>query len=358
MNWFNRKERPFRPFLAAAVLLVSTFAIACGGDDDDNGTATSPSGGTATSSTSTTNTGELRKVTFMLDWTPNTNHSGIYIAKANGWYEEAGLDVEIIEPGQNVVAQVVASGQAEFGISVAESLIPARAEGAPIVSIAAVIQHNTSSLMSLAEDAITTPKDLEGKTYGGFGGALETAIIEALVECDGGNPESIEYVEIGNVDFLIGMERDSYDFVWIFDAWDGVRSTEIEDKDVNFLRFSSYTNCIPDWYTPIIITSEGLIESDPELVRDFMTATTRGYEEAMENPDAAVDAILDAAPETNEELLRASAEFIKDKYVDEGRQWGLQDAEVWSEFEAFLREAGLTDTEVDTGEAFTNEFVE
>ncbi|MYK25624.1 MAG: ABC transporter substrate-binding protein, partial [Dehalococcoidia bacterium] len=226
------------PLLLVALGLV---VIACGDDEPD----------------------EPTDVTFMLDWTPNTNHAGVYIAKAKGWYEEAGLNVEIVEPGAGGVDQTVASGGAHFGVSVQEAVIPAREQGIPIVAIAAVIEHNTSSLIALAEAGIEGPGDLAGKTYGGWGGALETALISKLVECGGGDPSTVEYAIIGNVDYIVGMEQGDYDFVWIFDAWDGIRYTEVLGRDVSFVRFIDHTDCIPDWYTPMIVTSESLIDEDP-----------------------------------------------------------------------------------------------
>lgn len=334
-------------FRFAAILLAPAIllAAACGDDDDE------PSNGDG-------NGGELTKVTLMLDWTPNTNHSGIFLAKENGYYEEAGLDVDIQQPGSGAgVAQVVGVGTAQFGISVQESVIPARAEGVPIVSIAAIIQHNTSSLVSLAEDDITAPADLAGKTYGGFGGPLETAIIKKLTECDGGDPEAIKFVDVGESDYLIGMEQDRYDFVWIYDAWDGVRYKEIENKDVNTLPFIDYTDCIPDWYTPLFITNETMIADNPETVRKFLDATTRGFKEAMEDPEAAAAAILKNAPETDEALLKASAAYLATRYVDEGRKWGLQDEEIWTEFQDFLVDSGIVTEEIDVSKAYTNEFL-
>ncbi|MDZ7726735.1 MAG: ABC transporter substrate-binding protein [Dehalococcoidia bacterium] len=289
-----------------ALLLAGMFALAaCGGDDDDaNGdtepTPTTENGDnreetptpedgddpTATPTESDDN-GDLTEVTLMLDWTPNTNHLGFYVAQDRGWYEENGLDVEIVEPGAGGVPQVVAQGSAEFGISVQEGVIPARAQDVGVVAIAAIIQHNTSSLMSLAEDGIERPRDMEGKSYGGFGGPLETAIIETLVECDGGDRSQVTFTDVGNVDYLVGMGRDQYDFVWIFDGWDGIRAEELEGADVNFVRFRDYFECIPDWYTPMVITNEDLIEDDPETVEAFMEATARGYEYTMENPGEA-----------------------------------------------------------------------
>lgn len=330
----------FVAMLSVAVLV----AAACGDDDDDSGNGNGDGG-------------QTRKVTVMLDWTPNTNHSGLYVAKAKGWYEEEGLDVEIVEPTTGGVPQVIAAGRAQFGISVQEQVIPAREQGIPIVSIAAIIQHNTSSLASLAEEGIIRPRDLEGKTYGGFGGALETQIIETLVRCDGGDPSKVRFVEVGNVDYLIGMEQNQYDFVWLFDGWDVLRYRELEGREVNTLSFIDYTECIPDWYTPVIVTSESLIADDPDLVRAFMAATARGYEFAIENPEEAAQILVEAVPELDAELVGLSAAFLASRYVDEGRQWGLQDLEIWAGFEQFLREAGLTEAEIDVTQAFTNEFL-
>ena len=301
--------------------------------------------------------GEPRTVTFMLDWTPNTNHAGIYIAAAQGWYGEAGLEVEIIEPTAGGVPQAVAAGRAQFGISVQEAVIPAREQGIPIVSIAAIIEHNTSSLIARGDEGIARPRDLAGKTYGGFGGALETALISTLVACDGGDPEAVTFVEVGNVDYLIGMNRDHYDFVWIFDAWDGLRYTELLGEEMSLLRFIDYADCIPDWYTPVIVTSEELIATDPELIRAFMAATARGYRHAMENPAAAAEILLAAAPELDAELVQLSAAFLAGRYVDDAADWGRQELEIWTRFEAFLRQAGLTGQEIDVSAAFTNQFL-
>jgi ABC-type nitrate/sulfonate/bicarbonate transport system substrate-binding protein len=167
----------------------------------------------------------------------------------------------------------------------------------------------------------------------------------------------VQFVDVGQAEYLDGLARDQYDFVWIFDGWDGIRATEIEDAPVNFLHFIDYTDCIPDWYTPLIITSESMIADNPDTVRAFMEATSRGYEYAMEHPDEAAEALLAAVPELDEQLVKLSAEYLASRYVDEGRQWGLQDEAIWTRFEQFLRDAGLTDTEVDVAAAYTNDFL-
>ncbi len=310
------------------------------------------SGGSSSSSSS-----GLKKVTLMLDWTPNTNHSGIYVAKDKGWFKDAGLDVQIVEPAESGVEQVVGNGNADFGISVMESVIPARAAGVPIVSIGAIRQHDGSSLMSLTSENIKRPKDLEGKTYGGFGGALETALIKQLVSCDGGDPNKVKFVEVGNVDYLVGMQQNRFDFVWVFDSWDVIRARDVENTQVSSLPFLDYQKCIPDWYTPVVITNEKMLKDSPDTVRKFMSAVSRGYDYAMQNPADTASILLKAAPELDKTLVTNSAKFMTNQYVDKGRQWGLQDLDIWTKFEQFLRTAGLTTTTVDVKAAFTNDYL-
>ncbi len=322
-----------RRLLILAAALAALLLAACGGDE------------------------ELRPVTLMLNWTPNNHHAGIYAAQANGWYEDEGIELTIIEPAAAGADAVVASGSAHFGISQAESLLPARLGGADVVAIAALLHYNDSSLMALADEGITRPKDFEGKTYGGYGGSLEKELIDTLVACDGGDPSLVEFVEVGNIDYLGGMDQDRFDFVWVFEGWDALRARELEGRALSSVLFFDHTDCIPDWYTPILITSRDLIEDDPDLVRDFLKATTRGYEHAIANPGEAAELLLEAAPELDEALVKASAQYHASRYRAAGRVWGHQEQAVWERFEAFLRDSGLIDAPVDVNLAFTNDYL-
>ena len=299
--------------------------------------------------------GELFPVILLLDWTPNTNHAGIYIAAQKGWYAEEGINLTILDYAGEPT-QLVGAGEAHFGISNAESVIPARAQGIPVISIATIITKNTSSLLSLRGEGITRPRDLEGKSYGGWGGALETQIVKELVRCDGGDPRKVKFTEVGNVDYLVGMERDQYDFVWIFDAWDGIRYSEVEERDISTLAFRDYEQCIPNWYTPIIITNQTLTTEYPGLIKAFLKATARGYKFAIRNPEQAADILLKSVPELDNNLVHGSARWLADFYATDG-DWGTQKLRVWQEFEEFLRESGLTSEKIDVSEAFTNDFL-
>ncbi len=296
------------------------------------------------------------KVTLLLDWTPNTNHTGIYVAQSKGWYKEAGIDLSIIEPSGTSATQIVGAGSADFGITVAESLLPARSKGVPVVSIATILPSNDSSLMAV-DTSITRPRDLAGKKYGGYGGELERELITKLVACDGGDASKVSFVDVGNVDFVTSMDDKRFDFVWVFEGWDAIRAREVLGRKVSTIKFADYLKCIPDWYTPLFIASEQTIKERPELVRKFLAATARGYDFAAKQPKDGADLLTAAVPELDKKLVGASAAYLGPKYIKGGAQWGQQDPAVWAAFEAFLRSATLLTAPVDTSKTFTNEFL-
>ncbi len=300
---------------------------------------------------------DLRRFTVVLDWTPNTNHAGMYVAAAKGWYRDAGLDVRFVEPGDSTSLQLLAAGKGDIAVSIAEEVVPARAKGLPVQSVAAIVAHNTSSLISLASDGITRPRDLEGKTYAGYGGQLEKALLDALVTCDGGDPSKVRMVDVGDVDFRIGLERDQYDVVWVFDGWDKIRLAEVDGLKVATIPFIDHTDCIPDWYTPVLAASTKTETTRSDDLRSFLAATARGYRSAMSNPQGAADDLLAAAPDLDRDLVERSARYLATRYADDPARWGHQDAAVWSRFNTFLRDAGLVEDEVDPATLWTDDFL-
>ncbi len=297
----------------------------------------------------------LTEVDMMLDWVPNTNHTGLFVAQDKGWYEAAGLKVNIIQAGETAVEQVVAAGSAEFGISYQEGVTLARAEGAPIVSVAAIIQHNTSGFASRADRGITRPKDFEGKTYGSFGSPIERAILDLLMSCDGGDVSKVEFVDTGYADFFAITEKE-VDFAWIFYGWDGVNA-ELKGIDLDVVMLNQWQDCVPDYYTPVIITNEKMIDEQPEIVEAFISATAQGYEYAIANPDEAAEILLAAAPESDPELVKASQRWLADQYQADAPRWGIQKADVWQTYADWLFEEGLLPTEIDPTAAFSNDFL-
>jgi ABC-type nitrate/sulfonate/bicarbonate transport system substrate-binding protein len=298
---------------------------------------------------------ELTKVNFMLDWVPNTNHTGLFVAQDKGWYQEAGLEVNIIQAGESPVEQVVASGSADFGISYQEAVTLARTEAAPIVSVAAVIQHNTSGFASRADRDILRPRDFEGKTYGGWGSPVEGAVLKLLMSCDGGEVNKVNILDTGYADFFAITEKE-IDFAWIFYGWDGVNA-ELKGVPLNMIMLNEWQDCVPDYYTPVIITNEQTIAQKPELVKAFMGATAKGYQYAIEHPEEAAAILLKAAPESDPALLTASQKWLADQYQADAPRWGEQQEAVWQGYADWMQGQGLLSKKLDAAAAFTNNFL-
>lgn len=334
----GRRRRARRASVVGALMLL-TAGASCAGDD-----SAAPADPGA------------RDLTLMLNWTPNGQHVGIYVAQARGYYADVGLEVEIVEPGSGGVAEALVAGRADVGISVAEGILPARAEGLPLVSVAAILPHNDSSLMVLAESGITRPRDLAGATYGGYGGPLEAELLRHLVACDGGDPDALHMVDIGNADYLAGMERGLFDAVWVFGGWDVLRAREVAHVDVEEIRFGDHLACIPDWYTPLFAIAEES-RDDPRIAA-FLAATARGYAAAIADPGAAARDFMGLVPEADRALVAASVAYYSTRFVDVAvGPWGTQAPQVWAEFAAFAADAGLLRHPVVVADAFTNDLI-
>ncbi|MFC1899184.1 ABC transporter substrate-binding protein [Chloroflexota bacterium] len=299
---------------------------------------------------------ELIPVKLLLDWVPNTNHTGIFVADGNGYFEESGLDIEIIQPGEVYPEAAVASGTADFGISFQEYVTLARAGDVPIVSIAAVIQHNTSGFASAAGLNVASPADFEGLRYGAFGTPFEAPTLKALMEHAGGDFEKLEIVDTGWADPLALIAENQIDIAWIFYGWQGFQAQQ-QEIDLNILMMEDYFEFIPDYYTPVIITSEDSITDKPEVIEAFMEALSRGYDFAIENPDEAAEILVAAVPELDLELIKASQVWISEYYQEDAPRWGEQKEEVWQDYIDWMVAQGILLSPIISSDAFTNQFL-
>ncbi|MGG3471436.1 ABC transporter substrate-binding protein [Neobacillus pocheonensis] len=296
----------------------------------------------------------LKKVSIVLDWTPNTNHTGLYVAKEKGFFKKEGLDVDIIMPGESGADQLVASGKAQFGVGYQEAITQARVQGVPLVSIAAVIQHNTSGFASPAAKQIQSPKDFEGKTYGGWGSPVEKSVITSLMNKENANANKVKIVNMGDTDFFTAVKRD-IDFAWIYYGWTGIQA-ELRNEKINMVYLTDYSDKL-DYYTPVLETNEKMIEQNPETVKAFVKATAQGYQFAIKNPDQAADILMKAAPDLDPKLVKKSQEWLSPKYQDDAKAWGIQKQEVWENYTQWMYENKLLDKKIDAKKAFTNEFL-
>ena len=344
----NDKNLNRRQFLAVAGGAAATTALAaCGGA----GTAEQPVADDAEG-------GEKTKVSFVLDYTPNTNHTGLYVALDQGYFADEGLEVEIVQPPEDGADALIGAGGANLGISYQDYIANNLASDQPMPysAVAAVIQHNTSGIMSRAEDGITHPAAMEGHTYATWNMPVEQATVRQCVEADGGNWDNVELVPYETDDDVAGLRANMYDTVWVYEAW-AVQNAIVQDVDVNYFSFIS-VDPVFDYYTPVIAANDDFAKENPEVVKAFLRAVKKGYEYAVENPDAAADILCAQVPELDPALVRQSQTYLADQYVAEAESWGVIDPDRWAAFYGWLNDNQLLANQIDVNAGYDLSYLE
>nr|WP_315024834.1 ABC transporter substrate-binding protein [uncultured Aminipila sp.] len=329
-----------KKLLAFGLILTMVMSMAACGDNGQNDASKEK---------------KLRDVTVILDYVPNTNHTGIYAAKELGYYKEAGLNVNIIEPTDGATATLIAAGKGDFGISYQEDITYALAaeDPLPIKAIATVIQHNTSGFATYVGKNITSPKGFEGKTYSGWGSPGEEAVIHAVMEKSGADFSKLKMITTDSLSY--DMLKEDIDIIWMFWAWDGIGAKR-QGIDVNYMELRELDPRL-DYYTPVIIANDSTLEKDPQMVKAFLAATTKGYEYAMKNSDAAAEILHKYADSYDLDMLKESQAYLAGKYSEDSDTWGLMKDSVWDNYTDFMMENGLIKKKIAASDCYTNEFL-
>ena len=280
-------------------------------------------------------------VRLALDWTPNTNHTGFFVADENGWYAEAGVALQILPFATTTPEALIAAGQAECGISFQDALTFAAAAGAPIVSVMAILQHTAQEIAVLASSDIERPRQLDGRTYAGFGYPNEEPTLEAVIKADGGlGAFTTVTLDTAAYEALYSKRAD---FVITFTAWEGIEA-RLRDIELRTFAFTDYG--FPDFYQVVLACDRRWLESEPELARAFVGATVRGFEVAAADPDGAAATLIAANPgvfDGNPELPAESQRFLAEGGFlrDDRGEIGVQELGRWQGYSGFLYEQGL-----------------
>ncbi|SFV38781.1 ABC-type nitrate/sulfonate/bicarbonate transport system, substrate-binding protein [Devosia crocina] len=280
-------------------------------------------------------------VSVALDWTPNTNHIGLFVAEAKGFYEEAGLDVEILPYSDTSAAVLVANNIADFGVLGSIGLFTQRTAGADLVATYALVQTETGRLVFRADrDDIQTPRDLDGKIYAGFGSGWETAMIGTIIRHDGGEG-AFETVTLGTSAYE-ALANGAVDFTLEVYTWEGVKA-ERDGPAQRAFRYANYG--VPDQHTNFLGTTGAYLAEHPDTARAFISTSRRGYAYAVEYPEEAADILVAANADTllDREFVRASLQAMIDGHYlrAEDGTIGTIDPGKMEAMGGFLFEAGL-----------------
>ncbi|MDF2537775.1 MAG: nitrate transporter substrate-binding protein [Herbinix sp.] len=339
------------------IFTISTLTACADKDKDQTPDSNSPENGSPSDSSDTDNNQtKTEKVRIVLDWTPNTNHTGLYVAQSNGYFAEAGLEVEIMQPPEGSTTALVGAGGAEFGISFQDTIAPTFASDSPmpITAVAAIIQHNTSGIISLKDKGIDSPAKLSGHSYATWDSPIELAIIKKIVEDNGGKYDEVNLIPNTVTDVVSALQTD-IESVWVFYAWDGI-ATQVAGLETNYLNFADYGMEL-DYYSPVIIANNDYLSQNPETVKKFLDAVRKGYEYAIDRPEDAANILLEAVPELDQTLVTESQKWLAGQYKAEVEQWGYIDPARWDAFYAWLYENALIEKEIPSGTGFTNDFL-
>ena len=332
-----------KKILAAFLAAVMLFCLAaCSAEKKDNET-------------------EKTDITFCLEWTPNTNHTGLYVALQKGYYEEAGLNVKIVQPPENSAAtQVCAAGQAQFTVEAQDTLAAAftAEDKIGVTAVAAILQHNTSGIMSKAGSGMDTPAGLTGNTYLTWDSPIELAIMKKAVNSNGGDWDKVKVIP-NTVTEAQDVNANPDHAIWVFYGWGGINA-EVSGVDTDYFSFKDIDETF-DYYTPVIIGNNDFLNENPEAAKAFMEATAKGYTYAAKNPEEAAQILIDSddtgALTGCEELVFESQKWISEQYIAEAKQWGCIDSERWNGFYDWLWENDLIENQIDTDFGFTNEYL-
>jgi ABC-type nitrate/sulfonate/bicarbonate transport system substrate-binding protein len=253
---------------------------------------------------------EAAPVKIALDWTPNTNHIGLYVAQAKNFYRDAGLDVEILPYTDTGAGTLVANGIADFGISGPLGLFTQCAAGADLKGVYAVEQTETGRVVfNDSRRDIQRPKDLDGKTYGGFGSTWENTLLSAIIRNDGGEGK-FNTVTLGTSAYE-ALANGSVDFTLEVYTWEGIEAA-LEKKALRRFRYADYG--VPDEPTCLIVSSDAYLGKNADAAKAFVQATKRGYDYCIDHADEAAGLLIAGSNGalTNADLVKASLKELID----------------------------------------------
>ncbi|WP_049235752.1 ABC transporter substrate-binding protein [Moraxella canis] len=278
---------------------------------------------------------KLQELIIALDWVPNTNHTGLYVALDQGYFKEAGFDAKIVQPSEDSTSTLVANKRADFGVYFQPNMVKRLNKGEPITAVAAITQHSSAGLLSLGELGAGTPQDLQGKRYSTWEDPVDDAVVEQVV----GAP--LNKIPGESTDATTALRMNQFDYIMAYYSWDGIHAG-IKGVDTNFFYLKD-ADPVFDYYAPLLIANNDALKNNPEKYKKALAAIKQGYLYAAHHPDESADILVKHAPEINVELAKKSQAYISPQYLDEQGDWGRFDYDRWDRFFNWVYQQGLMD---------------
>ncbi len=281
-----------------------------------------------------------------LDWTPNINHIGFYVAKEKGFYDELNISLEIISPKidnyKYSPAKKIELNLADFALCPTESIISFRTKKKPfnLYALATIFQNDISAIAVVKGNNINSPKDLDGKSYASYGARYEDLIIKQLIKNDGGKGNiKIYYPERLGVWNTVANNK--YDSTWVFLNWEG-----IEKPSLKYFKLSDFN--IPYSYSPLIVTSSKMIREKKDYIGMFLKATKKGFMYSVNNVQESSEILYKHLSVNEKKINLKNALNFSRKYFGTEESFGKIDERVFSEFFQWLILNKIEEIDFDT----------
>lgn len=328
--------------LLAATMALAVGVAACGSDDS------SDSGDTGDTAAQVTD------ATLVLDFIPGAVHSGIYEAVEKGYYEDNGINLRIIEPTSTAdTLKLIDAGKADFGIADGIDLATQIVDGRQAQGIMAIAQRPPGGLITLEEDGITDPKQLEGETVGVTGVPSDNAILDTIMADAGGSSDNVDVVTIG-FNGVQALESGKVKAFTGFIPADGVQ-VEADGYPTKSFPLDEYGG--PSYPGLVVFSTESKIGEDPDLMQGFVDATIKGYQDALEDPAAAIDSLISQTQGIDKQLATDSFDAWVPLFgpADTFGQFNKDNLESLS---TFMVDNGLADEPISPDRYATTEFTQ
>lgn len=323
---------------AVALLVLALGLAACGEKSEDSGAAREP-------------------VSLTLDFYPNPDHAGIYMAEKLGYFEEAGLDVEIQAPADpSLPIKQVAAGGADLAISYEPEVMLAREQGLDVVAVGALVNRPLTSMFWLKKSGINGVADLEGKTVAYAGIPYQEAFLETILERVGLSPDDVKAVNVGFnlIPALLSGSAEA-----MLGGFSNVEGVDLRERGKGAVVTPVDQLGVPTYDELVLVANPETLEEDPEKFRLFIAALERGTDAAAEAPNAATKAVTEANPDLDPKLTAAEVEATLPLLAArlEGQPYGYMDPAAWSEFAGWMRDNGLIETLPTAAELLDNAYL-
>jgi putative hydroxymethylpyrimidine transport system substrate-binding protein len=309
----------------ALVLALALTLVACGEKSEDVG-------------------GERQGLSLALDFYPNPDHAGIYVAEKLGYFGEAGLDVEITTPSDpSLPIKQVAAGRSDLAISYEPEVVLAREQGLDVVAVAAIVNQPLTSMIWLNKSGIKGIGSLKGKTIATAGIPYQDKFLETILARVDLTPEDVKAVNVG-FNLLPAVAGGSAQA--ILGGFRNVEGIDLRERGLGPVVTPVDQLSVPTYDELVLVARRQALEEDPDKFRLFLAALERGTDAAVEQPGAATAAITEANPDLEPKLAAAEVEATLPLLGarTEGRPYGYMDPKEWEAFTAWMRDNGLIES--------------